>query len=44
MAREVIFSKLDECFTPAANLSNYGDKDKWRAVSYRANEIYEKKL
>lgn len=39
MAREFLFSNLKECFAPSDNLSEYGDKDKWRIVSYRANEI-----
>ena len=39
MAREFLFSNLNECFAPSDNLSEYGDIDKWRTVSYRANEI-----
>lgn len=39
MSQEVLFSHLGECFTPSANLSSKGMKDKWRVLPYRTGDI-----
>lgn len=39
MAQEILYSRLDECFGPGEGVSQYGVKDKWRAIPYRTGDI-----
>ena len=38
MAKEILFSDLGACFTPA-HISDKGYRDKWRAIPYRTGQI-----
>ena len=39
MKHEILFSNLGECFSPAENISEHGDKDVWRVIPYRTGDI-----